>query len=256
MGTAYDITLTASSSAHTKGSWVTIIDPIPYNVQALILVSDQCTAPLCLTDFGLGAAGSEQVIIPNVPVQIGNLAIEHMCPCLIPLSLPSGQRLAGRAQASVGLEVVTWNVILIGGGYSNIMGLGRVVNYGAVTGTSRGTSIDPGGTANTKGAYTQIVASSSRPIKWLCVCLCGQANLSPASALWQIDIAVGAAASEVIVAHDLLMAADAGGADTFKPAFYSFPCYIPSGTRISARAKCTSTDATDRLFDIVLLGVD
>jgi len=29
---------------------------------------------------------------------------------------------------------------------------------------------------------------------------------------------------------------------------------IPAGTRIAARAQCSGTDATDRLFDVLLYG--
>jgi len=110
-------------------------------------------------------------------------------------------------------------------------------DIGTVTGTSTVTALTANSTANTKGTtYTELIASTTRPYVGLHVFV--QSN-SASQARALIDLAIGAAASEVIVIPDLFfwsMSSNALRAWTH----YYFPIAIPSGVRLSMRAQSST----------------
>ena len=67
------------------------------------------------------------------------------------------------------------------------------------------------------------------------------------------DVMVGAAAVEQVQTADFFFIDTAAGDQ--KASRYFF-CYadIPAATRLSVRAQSGSTDATDRLFDAIVIG--
>lgn len=105
-------------------------------------------------------------------------------------------------------------------------------DQGTATGTSQGTSITAGA-ANTAGSFTQLVASSAIDASWMIV-ICNQASAAGALA---VDIAVGASGSEKVIAQQIVSVEASGAA-------VAFPCSIPAGTRISARAQSSTASAT------------
>src|SRR5688572_5686842 len=64
--------VTGAGTAHTKGSWASLIDPVPYDSHMLALAifatSVSATQTDSLLDIGIGPSGggSEQVILPNL----------------------------------------------------------------------------------------------------------------------------------------------------------------------------------------------
>jgi hypothetical protein len=65
---------------------------------------------------------------------------------------------------------------------------------------------------------------------------------------------VGGAGSEVVFLNDIRLF-NSGLYNNFSPDHYGpLPVDIPAGSRISARAQCTGTDATDRLVDVIAHG--
>lgn len=131
------------------------------------------------------------------------------------------------------------------------------VTLGADTGNSGGDSIDPDGSADTKGSYDKITSSLSVGIKALMVCIGSSINNARQFCSWNLDIAVGPAGSEVVIIPDLYLCVF-GGTDNHRvspPFIGPFPVSIPAGGRVAARAKCNITDSTDRVFDLVLIGL-
>jgi hypothetical protein len=82
-----------------------------------------------------------------------------------------------------------------------------------------------------------------------------QANQLMSTANWSIDIATGGAGAETVIVPDLICASLASTVDGVVPSAFAVPVHIVTGTRIAARAKCTITDATDRLIDLILIGI-
>ena len=79
-------------------------------------------------------------------------------------------------------------------------------------------------------------------------------NAARASYTWLLDIAIGAAASEVNIVENFSLVASSGSDNIVPQAVYMLPVNIPAGTRLSAQAQCSGINGTDRIFDIILYG--
>jgi hypothetical protein len=134
--------------------------------------------------------------------------------------------------------------------------LTRVTDYGTNTADSGAVSVDPGATINTKGSWTQIVASTTNPIRMLMVGIGNGANATRTAYDWLLDIGIGGSGSEVVILADQHLEAHTSD-DLMSPTFIGpFPCNIPAGTRIAARSQCSGNDAADRLCDVQIYGID
>jgi len=85
---------TSGASANTKGSWTQIIASTTKKVVALSALIDMYGVN-SLWDIGTGSAGSEVVLIANVPGTQYAMEVYH-----IPILIPAGTRVAVRGQAS------------------------------------------------------------------------------------------------------------------------------------------------------------
>jgi hypothetical protein len=246
-------TAVTTSVNNTKGDWVELEDSTTADAHALVLiVSCRDAVTDCLIDIGTGAASSEAVLIANIFARAVGF---HNQIFYFPVAIASGTRVAIRYQAGNAAATVNTIMYLLNNTTDVPLTECTPTTYGAVTADSGGTAIDPGAVAHTKGSYTEIEDSTTDDIDWLYV-IVGRTDGGISNTDWLIDIATGAAASESIVIPDIWAFAHAT-TDVHDPyAFGPFPVSISSGTRLAARAQCTSTDATDRLIDVVLIGYD
>lgn len=247
------INITAHASANTKGSYVDVIAATLFAASGILIHANNASGSSdFLLDLAIGSAGNEQIIWANIIFcRSSQTRVQY---AYVPLSIPAGVRLSARCQATTGGAIMTFGVTLIAASALSPAALNNVTTYGAATGDSGGASIDPGAVAHTKGAYTEISSGIANPIKWLVVGIGNQANTARTGALWLVDIAIGAAAAEQVVVPNLPLFANSA-VDCMEPGLVCLPCDIPAGTRVAVRAQCSITDATDRLFDIVLYGV-
>lgn len=242
-----------SGAANTKGSYAELLASATYDAQGFFLWMQKAghSNNDVLVDVAVGAAASETIIVNNlVGPNVGNGECTQY---YIPLPIPAGTRLSARCQAVGASDVSKIGVTLASGhplGWSG----GSVTTYGANTTDSGGVSVDPGGTANTKGAYSELTSSTTYDHRALILAIGEQNNFVRSSSGFRIDLAVGAGGSEQIIIPDILMAQSAGG-DNFMPRSFHFRTHIPAGSRIAVRAQCSITDASDRLFDAILYGV-
>lgn len=249
------VLVTASGSANTKGSYAELIAAVSVEVVALdINLRMTTTNADSLIDIAVGAAGSEQDIISNVLV--GGRQGIRTDKMWVPIRIPNGTRISARIQSSTGSSAISVGIVVWGQSFPPSSPLGRITTYGADTIDSGGVSVDPGAVANTKGAYSEVVASTGNEIKMLWMSVGEQANIARTGGDWAFDIAVGAGTSEQIVVPDLLSRL-VSTTDSFHGRVYGpYPVQIPSGTRLAVRAQSSVTDATDRLVDVVLYGAD
>lgn len=116
---------------------------------------------------------------------------------------------------------------------------------GVDTANSRGTAVTCGNSAY--GAFTQITASTPSDTCWALILL--QTDASNNTSLQQsVNIAVGSAGNEKIVAADLMLL---GANISYYTRAYSAPLQIPAGSRISAQGY--SKSATDTVYVSVIL---
>lgn len=187
------------------------------------------TANVGLIEIAVGAAGSEIVLIPDLPMNL-NAAGLFGATYLFPVSIPAGTRISAAAKDTSAdtFYVIArlFNAGFSGDGFSGVDSMG-------VSGV-HGTAISPSATPNTKGSYGQIIAATARDYAGIEVSLDG-AGGGVTNAPYLIDVAIGGAGAEQIILPDWWVSAGGGG--QFIPPVSTFlPIEIPTGTRISARA--------------------
>lgn len=90
-------------------------------------------------------------------------------------------------------------------------------------------------TPNTKGPYTEVIAATTKEIFGLVIASHAvNTALSTTDTSALVDVAIGAAGSEVIVIPNLAMG---WRTSTYQTGRYRFPIYIPVGSRIAIRCQ-------------------
>lgn len=247
-------TAPTAGSANVKGSYTELIASTAHDAHGIVINLMRTSAGGdYLVDIAIGGAGSEQIIVADLLRSTLGATFSHQ-PIFVPIYIPAGSRISARIQSTTGSATFSMIVTLVQGGDVMPGSEGICVTYGAASGDSGGTSIDPGGSANTKGSYSQITASTTRPIHWLIVAIGGQGNAARTSAGWLMDIAIGGGGSEQVIVPNIPLSSH-GNTDEMFPQFIELPVCIPAGSRLAVRAQSGITDATDRLFDVILYGV-
>lgn len=250
--------VTASASPNVKGSYSELIAVTAFEAHGIIITIQWNLATGgtfdALVDLAIGAGGSEQVICANLAHSTNNNHI-NQSHYYFPITIPAGSRLAARVQGSAGSIVVQVGAMLLTGGFGFEGPMGIMTTYGAATGDSGGVSVDAGGTINTKGAYAQIVAATTFPIRALIVHFGNQVNTTRATTYWLVDLAIGAAASEQVIIPNWPVTGNANVDILEAQNTLLIPVFIPAGTRLAARSQCAINDATDRLLDVIVYGV-
>lgn len=254
--TSSGATTTANASANTKGSYTQLTagsgrgsDGFYLNVLAGTASRD------FLVDLAIGGAGSERVIVSNLLVSSSSTATVDVVDYFIPIPIPPNVRVAARCQASAGSAQCFVGITTVESDYLAGFRFARATTYGADTSDSGGTVVDPGGSANTLGAWAQLNASITAPIKYALVCFGARNNFTRTAANMTVQIGKGAGGSEQVQVGGMYTAQDAGR-DNFNPYGYARFVSYKQGERLSARAQSSTTDATDRLIDVVVIGFD
>lgn len=247
--------ITPSASAHTKGSWTQLVASSGVAARGiLVLISGGAASSVedYLVDIGTGGAGSETVVVANLPEAgpTNRLLKPYFCP----VAIPAGTRISARCQcgaASAGAIFVMAYVLP-----APSVGLDdctTLTTYGADPSTTRGLSIDPGGSANTKGSWVELSASTSDPIDWILPCIENLGDTVQSICEWLVDLGTGGAGSETVVVANLQF--QSNSITNLKiPAYPPIPVdRIAAGTRLAVRAQCNITTAGDRLLGFILV---
>ncbi len=170
----YGVSVAAGGSAHTKNATYTqLIASTAYDAYGISIffyaTAVVSTRTGVLVDIAIGAASSEQVIIPNLIA--GNAGTTNVVTgtghgYYFPIMIPKGSRISATAQAFTASDTVNVHVYL----HQHPMAEGawygqRVTAYGADTATSSGTSMSPGN--DTYATPVSVAASTANPIKFL-----------------------------------------------------------------------------------------
>lgn len=235
----YVTTINSGSTRHNKGSWGELIASVPFDARLVIWSGYVAAGIKHLFDIGIGAAGSEQLILENVSIQ-PKYSSQGLHLFETPILVPAGVRLAARSQADYATAYpLTYCVLLIPIlGYSGLP-CSRGTAYGANTAASIGTAFTCGN--GSKGSWVELSSSLPHDIRAILPFFACQANASYGWLTYTIDIGIGAAGSEQIIAADLPGYKNNGqvlGGCSFSP----FPIHIPSGTRLAIRGKADGSD--------------
>lgn len=253
----YSVSVTAPSAYNTKGDWAEIVSSLPFTA-GLMLVNINAVSyqKQRLIDIGIGAAGSESVLIGNLLYNhTGNAYYGADAQYIIPITIASGTRVAVRQQQNYNntgsnSAVVTINFFPINS--CNTSGLQVCTTLGADTSDTSGTYVDPGTSANTEGSWVQFSAALPFTARALQFALSGANDPIKSPCYWALDIGVGSAGNEVEIVKDFNIALSNMSYEYRPTVSPVFPVEIAKGQRLSVRCKCTITTATDRLLDVIL----
>jgi len=222
-----------------------------FDYEALLINTVANTSGLdAALDVYLGDAGAEYPLIDKIRVTKALSTNPQGQAVLVPLSVPRGSRVSARAFGA------SLNTIICGIGFGALSNKGfkRAVSMGITS--NLGTTVNPGATANALGSWTQIVASAPHNFSALMVALGSAGRSNAALNSWLVDIGIGAAGSEQTIIKQLLTMSFSNTIFYMTPTFFGpFPCSIPAGTRISARAQSSTSSATTRNIDVSLYGL-
>ena len=234
--------LLTPGAANVKGSYVDVITA-GNNLGAdwLLVALGSAIVDETLTDIAVGAAGVEQVLVPNLLVQTMNRDMSHF---VCPVKLPAGVLVRARCQAEGGSgSVVACSVTGIGNGWSGVEPCATCTAWGVVTATTRGTPLTSGA-ANVKGAWTELVSAANNlaPTRYLTL-LVFQRSATIGSSDLMVDIGIGPATEQVLVPN--LALSCSGTRDNAMPQLIGpLPISIPAGVRVSVRLQSSVASIT------------
>lgn len=227
--------VTTSSSVHTKGAWTQLVAATTYDFSGVIVWFDWADAAgrEYMIDVGVGAAGSETVIVPNLALSRCSTTdrLFHSC-VYLPISIPAGSRLSLRAQSGVSGAYTMYVAVqgLVGGAP---LGLSSVAAIGAVPSLTDGVSVAPGANG-TWGGWTEVTAACANDIKHLSAHMGSQGRATGTQQFWTLQVATGASGAEQILIDTMFTAETNVG--IFMPQYpHGFFVDIPQGTRLSVR---------------------
>ena len=196
----------------------------------------------CAIQIAVGASGSEKAIIHDLVLQCDSPTILTVC---LPISIPAGTRISAAAAAATASDgPFPINCQLFDGAFTQTEGVAGVDSIGFVSASTQGTTITGSGTTNTKGSYSQLIASTTRDYLGF---FFAQDTLNAtviAASSYLFDIAIGASGSEVPIAPNVLGTAVASLGLNLPITSGLYPIPIPAGSRISARLQSVAASKT------------
>lgn len=250
---------TITSGADAKGSWVDIGGTTSFAFKRMVanLVNNN-TANDMIVDIGINVGGNRFVIAENLTFHTARRAIQDPTAYYdLPLYVPAGAQLSARCHAAANTETAQVSITGFSNGVGGMAPFSRCRQLYTPSANENGVAIDPGGTVNTKGAWTEITASSGFHAAAIMFSFGFNDDIiRAADARAVLDIGIGAASSEQILLADFLLGWGVLMDGPFIPSLPILPFYIPSGTRIIARAQCSHNTAGDRTFGLAMWGFE
>lgn len=257
-GAVYSTDVTAAGSTNAKGAYTALVTSLATSADGFFLTISAVnnTARSFLLDIAIGGVGSEVDIVSNILLSVGGDVAGANMTLFVPIPISSTTRVSARCQCTVASGTVSVSLLTVAGELAHLLTSAIAHTYGANTGTSRGTQVDPGAVANAQGTAVEFSAaiSTTNNLKWLIVLPGNQQNAAMASAKWAVSVMSDASLATTEV-PDLIFTSNTVF-DAVIPPLYCIPVDIPNGTRIGLKSKCSTTDATDRLLDFVLIGIE
>jgi hypothetical protein len=247
-----EVSITANTSAHTKGSYSELIASTSANAGLLVLMVQDIHASTVntatLIDIATGASGSETDIIGNLAV---GGAITTTGPTgivvAVPFKIASGTRLSARIQSVVtGGKTATAQVFLLTAGSDYATAPTSVDVIGGNTANSEGISF-----SGASGTWVQATASTSRAYR--AVALVPSAHSGALATINpQLELGVGAAGSEQAFGLAIVGYNNNESVQSLPPYLSLFGRNIPAGSRLAVKHNIAANPGN---YGFTLIGI-
>jgi hypothetical protein len=249
---------TGPSSTNTKATTPTqVIASTGFEAQAIQVTfnntSTSATDTSTLIDVMIGAAASEEVLIPDLLAGWGNSVTTNGFggrSYFFPLHVPSASRLSIRPQNAQASQ--TGRVIIHLWGGPSIPGVwwcgSNVTAYGITAATSRGTAVT-GGNSGAEGSWTNMGTTSDTHFAW-CIGAQGTGSTTINSSVYTVDFGQGIATEEPVMEQMILGCASTEYTCGPSPGFIW--AQIDNGRRLDIRTSCSGTSES---IDFAIYGV-
>lgn len=246
------VTVTANTSAHTKGSWTELIASTSANASYLLIEVSGVAAigadTATLLDIATGGSGSEVVLIGDIAVGSAATAAgtQPSFTFGVPIKVASGARLSARIQSVVtGGKTATVQISTFDmGDYSYAPTAVDVI--GTSTATSVGTAM-----SGSSGTWVQITASTSNAYRAVVVVPSASA-IALATIIPEFRLGTGASGAESEVGRMFAAYTNAETAGILARTSALITGSIPSGTRLSVRHTIAASPGN---YDVTLIGI-
>jgi hypothetical protein len=241
--------VTAHATIHTKGSWISLIDPTDepsYGFWARFTgVAASAAVTSMLLDIGYGptGGGSERIIWPNI--NLGATGVAEGGPykwVFCPRYIPAGVRVSARSQALLTADTVSVSIWLCQRPLYPPDCCGDITDYGTVLASSRGTSVTPGASAF-PATWTQLDATIDRAHRYWTVMIDQLADTTTtATTTLLVQIGYGPTSTDVTVIGEFAVVTSTSEefGNTFPPLIYK---EVPAGGPLWCRIAAGTTEA-------------
>ncbi len=223
----------ATPGVNAKGTWAQVTASTPFNSCGVVVQwRGNAGAPYyALIDIGIGASGSELVIVPNIAGgNVSNTDDIWNQPIIFHCEIPAGTRVAVRAAASSS-STTQISIGFVAAAFDSLPALSLITDYGSSVGSSRGTLVTMPGSGT--GSWAQITASTSSAMRMMGIMI--TSNTTTNGIEFKLDIGIGAAGSEQVVLSQLSFLGRPSTRGVFPQHLFWLPVDIPAGTRLAAR---------------------
>jgi len=239
---------TSSASVHTKGSYQEVVasTSADSNFMSFRIQSTAVNGASAghLLDIAVGSAGNEVVIAPDLAVGgIAGLGSDVLIQ--MPISIPSGSRIAIRNQAEIASQTARVAQFEL----FNLDATGvptEVDSLGINTATSAGTKL-----AGSSGSWTEIVASTTRAYTAICMVPSTTEAVQGNVANRTLEVGVGSSGNEVSFGA-INVSYSANEFVAGRSNVVLFGQDIPAGSRLAVRHDIASNP---QRADISLIGI-
>lgn len=248
-----NVTVTASATTHTVGSWTQIIADTATTETAglLMFFANSTTAAATdtgmLLDIGTGAAASEVVRVQSLAI-----SQQAVCHTAIPIRIPGSTRVAARIQSSVTSRTLSGGFALFATPFADRLPLALDV-MGTNTATSVGTAM-----SGASGTWVEITASTANDYQALVLVPSLSDTNSGGNVNVRYELGIGASGSEVAVASAQFLytttpAVGATNTASIAPGLGGvYGGFVPAGTRVSVRHNIAANPGR---LDACVIGV-
>lgn len=229
--------VTAGTSAGSfSASFYELTASVEYDSQGFWLHSVGSGSNQQQLKLYVGAAASETEFLHTF-ISVGGYDTVTM---FVPILLPAGVRVTAKTACNYQeLSYIHLNLVR-GTAPVPLASRGTLIGYSG----SAGTNVDCGATANTKGSWAQLSASTSRDAKGFTLHIADDASCDTNNTT-VMDIGVGASSSEVIVFGDAVHYQESYRSRSTVAGPVWTP--IPAASRVAARAQSSSNGANSRV---------